>query len=163
MKKANNNDNRATVVASRKTARSNIIVAVIGASALIIVAIIGVFNNKCRTEVIENKKSEINDNLKSIDTVKSYTISKDSLEGNDNEPKQIEYLHNLNAIEDLINYNQYPQAYRAYLKIYDSLPLSLRSRISEQNIEKAKKKYNQGKWQEAALIMKENMEIIMSE
>ena len=70
-------------------------------------------------------------------------------------------LSKLKVIErDLINHEQYPQACKAYLKLYESIPSSQKNKINKQNFEKAKEKYESGGWQEAALIMKENFETL---
>ena len=161
MRKEKNKDKRATVEAARKTSRSYIIVGIIGASALIIVAIIGKFDTKNRIQEIKYKKAEINDTLKNTDTVKNFEIRikpDDNKERNVYKSEQTDHLYELKSIENLINYQQYSQAYRAYLKLYNSLPLSLKNEIIEKKIKKAEEKYQLGKWQEAALLMKENIE-----
>jgi predicted nucleic-acid-binding protein len=155
-------DNRATVKAARIIAISSVIAALIGAS----VFIISRSDTKNRSEVAEDKKSEINDTLKSVDAVENTKIQiepKDHIKENAYKSRQVALSDNLRTIEDKINDQQSPSAYRSYMEFYNSLPLHLKSSIDHENIKNAEKCYKHGKWQEAALIMKENLEIIIKE
>lgn len=135
-------------------AKGVIIAAIITASAYIIVATIGLFNAKNPPGVVKPPET-----VTPPDTV---VIPWKSPVYEDEKVSVKEYKEQLKAIENLINHSQYPTAYRAYRKLYDSMPLSLKSKISKQNIETAKKRYDLGRWQEAALMMKKNMENIQN-
>jgi hypothetical protein len=164
MQKAKKKDNRAAVEAARKTSRSQIIAAIIAAGALLMVTILGIIYSNYRKEEREKVKSENHDTTRNIDSIKNPEIHskpKNNYQGSGSKSAQEDYFSQLRTIDDLITYKQEAQAYRAYLKLYNSLPLSLKNKINKQKMIEASEKYDLGKWKEAALQLKENIEPII--
>ncbi len=75
MTKTKNKDNRATVEAARKTGRSRIIASTIGAVAIIIVALLGIFFSNNERNNAETKQVKLNDALNTKDTSENFIIT----------------------------------------------------------------------------------------
>jgi len=160
MSKIKKRDSRATVEAARKTAYSRIIAAIIGAVAIIVAALLGIFFYGNDTS--ENNKGEFkSDTMQKVDTIR---ISKTAEQPEHHDSVKIIFIDHyslyLKKIERLINDEQYAQAFRKYVELYDSLPSNMKDLFDQKNIEKAKEIYVLGRWRKAALLMKNYFDTI---
>jgi len=151
MTETKNKDNRATVEAARRTGKSTIIASIIGAAAIIIAASISIFYSGNEIQKTENNKLKITDTLESVDTSKNI-IPKVETQGN---VIKKNYSTELSQIDNLMDNQQYAQAYRVCLNLYDSLPEKTKKGVNIEKIKEAKKAYDNGKWKEASFVMKE--------
>jgi len=153
MTRTKNKDNRATVEAARKTGRSTIIASIIGAVAIIIATLIGIFYSENKIHKTENNKLRTTDTLESADTLKNIIPKIEPSQANLEIKK--DYSTELNQINNLIDNQQYAQAYRVCLNLYNSLPEKTKKGINLEKIKEAKKAYDNGNWKEASIVMKE--------
>jgi len=153
MTETKNKDKRATVEAARRTGRSTIIASIIGAAAIIIAASISIFYSDNEIQKTENNKLKITDTLESVDTSKNIIPKVETPQENVIIKKN--YSSELNQIDNLIDNQQYAQAYRVCLNLYDSLPEKTKRGVNFEKIKEAKKAYDNGNWKEASIVMKE--------
>lgn len=152
MTEAKNKDNRATVEAARRTGKSTIIASIIGAAAIIIAASISIFYSGNEIQKTENSKLKITDTLECVDTSKNIIPKVETPQVN---VIKKNYSTELSQIDNLIDNQQYAQAYRVCLNLYDSLPEKTKKRVNIEKIKEAKKAYDNGNWKEASIVMKE--------
>jgi hypothetical protein len=152
MTETKNKDNRATVEAARRTGKSTIIASIIGAAAIIIVASISIFYSGNEFQKTENNKLKITDTLEIVDTSKNIIPKVETHQGN---VIKKNYSTELSKIDNLIDNQQYAQAYRVCLNLYDSLPEKTKNGVNIEKIKEAKKAYDNGNWKEASIVMKE--------
>lgn len=125
------------------------------ASVLIPIVISNYFSNE-KKNIEENRKSPLQEEKKKT----SETTGNESNTYNEIPDDLIEKF---NTISDLSAFGsaQSGNIYRQYLKLYDSLPTSIRSKIKNSEVRKAKKADKLGDYRKASLIMKQNLEKVI--